>query len=263
MTSFLRLNGIIVPVAPGSFSVIQEDIGASKRASDGTPLFNRRTTKRTWGGRTRPGTAAEALAFRDLVTGKGNVLNFEDSSLYTSQGLAPSAVGANAGIDGTNAKYGTKRLLSAGATDNKVTWPMFTASSPWTVALWVSTSDFLPWVHYVVDSSARKWVDGTRNDAATTTFLAVSSGAVTLGITSTALAFDDVVAVPQLFPTTWPAQISGFGSAFGALPRLTADGLAIEQNATITVKGICGELRLIKAASAANLHDFSFQLSEV
>ncbi len=261
MTAFLRLNGIVVPAAMGSPVLSQDDLGGESRADDGTPLFSRRQRKRKWAVRTRLGTAAEQLAFRDLVWGTGHVLSWEGDHHYTSKGLAPTAVGANVSISGTNPKYGAKRLLSGATTDNKVTWPMFSASSPWTVALWVSTSDFLPWVHYVVNSAAHKWVDGIRNDSATTDFLAVSSGAVTLGKTSTGLAFDDVVGIPNIVPADWPAQIAGFGYAFGTLIELTADGLFIEQNARVTVKGVVGEMKVVRI-KGDYIHDLAFTLLE-
>ncbi len=262
MTSFLRLNGIIVPVAAGSATLNQDDLGGESRADDGTPLFNRRATKRKWAARTRLGTVAEALAFRDLVTGTGHVLSFEAENLYTSKGLAPSAVGADFGWTFGTGKFGTHFAISSSSSDNKATWPMFTASSPWTVAFWKSTDSGATWPHhYVVDSSARKWLDGVRADATVTDFLAVSSGAVTLGKTATALCFDDVVGFPNLMPTSWPAQIFGAGFAFGSLRTMNADGLFIEQNACIEVKGVAGEVKPT-LVSGAILHEFSFTLLE-
>jgi hypothetical protein len=166
----------------------------------------------------------------------------------------------------TAPKYGTRRANSAATATNKASWPMFTATSPWTVALWASTNAGVDWNHYVVDSTARKWVDGVRNDGASTPFLAVAAGVVTLGVTSVAYGFDDVVGFPNLMPTDWPPQLYAFGFAFGLLPRITADGLFIEQNAQISVKGIVGDLKAyqgFKPTLLANLHDFEFSLMEV
>lgn len=266
MTSFLRLNGIAVPVAVDSAELGQDEPGQGGRSDDGSPIFNRRWTKRVWSVRTTLRTSAEALAWRDLVTGKGHVLNWEDSVHYASSGLAPSSVQADFTISAVNPKYGTKRAASAATATNKASWPMFTSSSPWTVCLWDTTDGGATWHHYVVRSDGAKWVDGVRNDAASTTFLAVAAGVVTLGVTSVAHGFDDVVGFPQLMPTDWPAQIFGFGAAFGQIWKITADGLYIEQNASITVVGRPGKIKAVKAklgGSLQLLQTFSFDLLEV
>lgn len=265
MTDFLRLNGITVPVAVGSADVTQEDIGSSKRASDGTPLYNRRAVKRTWSSKTVITTAAEARAWRDLVTGKGHVLNWESNNHYTSKGLAPTTLQAGFTIAATGAKYGTYRGKAVNS--NLAGWPMFAASpAPWSVAVWYSPTDGGAYTHYLVRSDGAKWVDGVRNDAASTTFLSVNaSGVMFLSEISGAgtASFDDVVGLPFLVPTTWPTQIYAFGSAFGALPRLTADGLFIEGNTATTVKGAARSLKVFNVQAARDYHDFAFELLEV
>jgi hypothetical protein len=266
VTAFLRLNGIAVPVLNDTATIEQEDVGSQHRAEDGTPIFNRRTTKRKWSLETTIQTAATALAFRDLVTGKGHVLNWEANNHYTSKGLAPTTVGANFTIAATAAKYGTYRAASAAAAANQATWTMFTPTSPWTIALWVSQDGGATWSHFVINSAAQKWLDGVRNDALFHPNVSVVGGVVTLGQLFFNNSFDDFVGFPQLMPLDWPPQLYAFGSPFGALAKLTADGLFIEQNARVDVKGAAGELKLFQGAlptHTANLHQFGFELLEV
>ncbi len=261
MTSFLRLNGITVPVSPDSAALEPKDIGAEMTAEDGTPLFNRRGTKNTWSVRSTVRTAAEALAFKDLVLGEGQVINFNNQSFYSFSGLPPTVVGGGWTIVTTLPKYGSHR--AAHTANNLTTYTPFTSSSPWSILLWRTTDGGTTWNHWVLRSDGTKWLNGVVSLAASA-FCTVSSGVVTLG-NDVAGGFDDVVFLPYLVPTTWPAQIHGFGYAFGTLPRLTADGLFIEQNLAggVATKGRAGALRAVKTRAAADMHDFAFELLEV
>lgn len=262
MTSFLRLNGIDVPVQDGSANLTQEDIGSETRAADGTPVFNRRTTKRKWSLRTSIRTAAEALAFRDLVTGKGHVINFDANNYYSSKGLAPTTIGGGWSITATLPKFGGFR--AAHTVTNTSTWTAFTSTSPWSISLWRTIDGGTTWNHWLLLSDGTKYLNGVLSVAASA-FCTVAAGVVTLG-NDVAGGFDDVVFLPTLVPSSWAASIFNAGFAFGALPRLSADGSFVEQNAVISVKGVVGDMKPYQGALgsyAANLHDFAFELKEV
>lgn len=267
MADFLKINGIKVYVQHGTFDLDQEDIGETHRAEDGTPLFNRRATKRRWGYRTIVQPAATALALRDLVTGKGHVVSFENQNLYSSKGLAPNSVGGNTGIISTapGAKFGTY-YLHGHTSDNLVTWIAFTSTSPWTVGLWYYEA--ATWKHLVRRSDGAKWFNGVRNDAGATPFLTVSNGVVSVGEEGVDGKFDDLVMLPTSVPDDWPAQMYAFNTAFPDLPSLKASGESIEQNATISVKGVAGKLSAVVGNSLGtgtkqkNLQSFAFRLDE-
>lgn len=285
MTSFLRLNGITVPVLAGSATLKQVDIGAEHRAVDGTPVFNRRATKRTWGFKTIPMVASKALAFRDLITGKGHVLNgvgvgsaIDQLGCYTSKGLAPSSLGGAFFSRNNGCKF-TIPCPSQGAglaacglgwtAGYTGTWPMFTSTSPWTIAWWQDVAGNFVFHHNVITSAGGKWFDGATSVAAVDA--SVTSGALTIGSAGHAGDFCDLIALPFICPSDWPAQWYAYGNASalnaqGALPRLNADGLFLEQNALISVKGVCGELKAYLAKPGGvltpNTHDFAFELTE-
>lgn len=262
MTSFLRLNGITVPVATSSSpSVGVETIGKRRRSANGSAVASRRTTKLgPWKFGTVLKTAAEAFAFRELILGRGHVVNFNGSHPYTTKGMAPAS---SSGItySAISPKYGAACAEWTGT--GLLTYSFF-AATPWTCMFWLNEAA-AGWHHYAQTSTGLKWVDGVATVSALPSF----SGGLTCAFgSSTPSKLDDIVALPFLVPSTWPAQIYGFGSAFGALPQLTADGLFIEQNVAKTVLGgdePTGRPTQAKSGGAllANMHDFSFELAEV
>jgi hypothetical protein len=266
MTSFLRLNGIAVPVsATASASVAQETIGKMRRSVNARAVVPRRARKGTWRFSTVLKSAAEALAWRDLISGAGHVVNFDASNPYTSKGMAPVSVAGGWSYTGTGPKYGA---ACAQWTTGNALWAFFTSSSPWTVAYWLNKGG-TGYHHVVVTSGGSSWLDGVLGGSLPVGwgsllegFGGVSSGVATFGSAS-ASKIDDIVALPFVVPSSWPAQMYGFGSAFGVLPVLTADGLFIEQNSTISVVGgDSPQGRPVRVASAANFHDFNFELFE-
>jgi hypothetical protein len=266
VTSFLRLNGITVPVALAGASVGQEDIGKMRRSVNATAVVPRRATKKNWKFNTVIKTAAEALAWRDLITGRGHVLSFDAQNWYTSKGMAPVSVAGGWSFTSSSPLFGA--AMAQWTTGNAL-WAMFSASSLWTVAWWLNQSG-AGWHHYVRTSAGNKYIDGVLTPGGSLLgFGGVSAGVLTMGST-TASELDDVVALPYVVPDSWPAQMFDWGSSdqpFSELPVLTADGLFIEQNnAPISVVGgePSGRPLVAKMGGALvhNLHDFSFQLFE-
>jgi hypothetical protein len=269
MTSFLRANGIIIPVDPGSAEIGQKDVGSEHDAIDGTPIVNRRARKRNWKLTTVVGSAASSLAYRDLLTGEGQALSFDNQSLYTSKGLAPSSIGANWSTTTSGPKFGA---ACAAWTNTNTAWPFFSTLSPWTVAYWLNKGG-TGYHHVVVTSAGTSWLDGALGGSLPAGwgsllegFGGVSSGVATFGSAS-ASKIDDIVALPYVVPSSWPAQMYAWGATaglpFSSLERVTIDGLFIELNTLVTVVGKCTGGKVVKAASAADLHKMSFELREV
>lgn len=259
MTSFLRLNGIAVPVAVGSSpTAAREFIGKNRRAVDGSMVASRRAVKGVWKFGTAIRAAPEALAWRDLIVGLGHVLSFDAQTSYTSKGMAPVSVAGGWSFTTSGPKYGA---ACAQWTTGNAVWAFFSSTSPWTLAWWVNESA-AGWHHYVQNSAGTKWIDGVLAPGGSMLgFVGVTAGVATFG-SVTASKIDDIVALPFLAPNDWAAQIYGFGSAFGLLPALTADGEFIEQNTAVSVLGGEPTGKLLRGATAKNLHDFSFELFE-
>jgi len=277
MTSFLRINGIAVPVAIDAANLAPESIGKNRRSGNGLMSASRRLRKGGWKFNTALKTAAEALAFRELICGEGHVLSF-DSSFYTSQGMAPVSIGS--GWTRTTSSpapaFGAAcaKLASGGAAS---TWAFFSSSSPWTVAWWVyHTATVGPragqtrWHWYLQDSTGNVWADGVQQAPATTLPLltSVTAGVATFTPTGSDTWLDDVTALAYVVPSSWPLQMFNWGDVtgqpFSNLPALVADGLLIEQNTRVAVLG--GDTpaaRVVATQTAKNFHDFSFELAEI
>lgn len=267
MTSFLRLNGIAVPVALGSATLDPAAVGKNRRSANGTMNASRRLRKGGWKFSTVIKTAAEALAFRELLAGEGHVLSF-DSSFYTSQGMAPTAIGAGWTLSATGPKFGAKCATSDTAAT--VLSYAFPTATGYTIAYYWNDAG-AGYHHYVLTSAGTKWIDGVLSPGGSLLGLrdpgvyGVASFQATGGATGK---LDDLVVLPYVVPSTWPAQMYAWGNTdtqpFSSLPALVADGSFIEQNTRVSVLG--GDApagRVIYGSGTKNLHDFSFELAEV
>lgn len=236
---FLTVNGIELPVSTDNARFSREEIGARERAFDGSLRSHRRATKRRIDLAIPVGADADTMhAYEGLLRGDGHVWGFETGfGLYSYKGLGPSAGFMGATQSGTGGKYGGKLTLAA--TTGTIT---FATGLPgkWSVMVW--RFEGAAWVHYVVRSDGAKWVDGVRNDAASTGWLSASSGAVTLANSlATAFDYDDLVAVPYLVPVDWPAIVSASARAYSQLPRLECHGDGLPDSSASAPVQMMGE----------------------
>ena len=270
MPAWLALNGInfgSIASASGAKGE-RRDIGDVSASSDGTTRATRVARKRDISFETVPLSGDDAFAVESLVSGEGHSWAF-DTHLYSSKGLGPTS-STGASIQSGSAKYGAGRLrLASGSTE--ITYTPFRTDVPqWTVAFYRRDSGVGTWFHYVINSSGQKWVDGVRNDAASTSaFFAVVSAAGTIqfiGDASVSTDFDDVVATPSLWLTSWPAQVFAAGAAFGALPFHTVSGKLVKEAATRTMVGKCSESGIMVAGIFGRQNDvrkLNVELTEV
>lgn len=239
--ALLKLNGInlgVLMAVANEPAVASRDIGGLTVAVDGTSRLTRSARKLDTSFQSVPLTLADAHAWRCFLAGEGEVWNF-DAHLYGSKGTPASAI-TNTVQSAGSAKFGAGKL-SVGATTGSVSFlaaiNSWGASSAWSVGVWRFEGG--AWHHYLARSDGAKWVDGVRNDAASTTWLSVSSGTVTIANTSgSAVLYDDLVVLPFLVPVDWPAQWVAENAAFGLLPYHAATGDWVAEQATRTVLGI-------------------------
>lgn len=247
----LELNGInlgSIMAAANEPEVEQRDIGAVSTAVDGTSRVTRSARKLDLSFMSVPLTTAAAHAWRCFLTGEGEVWSF-DANLYGSKGTAASAI-TNAVQSAGAAKFGAGKL-SVGATTGSITFlaaiNSWGNSSAWTVGVWRYEGG--AWHHYLVRSDGAKWLDGVRDDAATTTWMSVSNGSVTItNTTGSAVLYDDLVVLPFLVPEDWPAQWVAADAAFGLLPFHAATGEWVTEQATRTVMGLVETSSKMKVA---------------
>jgi len=235
--SFLLVTGLELGdliSEPAGVKEGRREIGETSAAYDGTLRKSRQSIKHDLEFETTPMLSATALALESLIRGLGEVWSF-DSDFYGSKGLGPTA-----GYVATVASPGTPKFgsaLSVTATTGSITYAAALGSS-WTAAFWRTADNGVTWVHYIITSAGTKWLNGVSNDAAVTTWFAVSSGSATItNATGSAVFYDDLVLLPYLIVSTWPAVWGVATSAFPLLPKLTISGDAIPEATSRTVMG--------------------------
>lgn len=85
--SFLRVNGMAIPVKAGSVEVTRDYGGEFSRSFSGTPIVNETYNKRTIRGVTKQLQIDEAERIRKIIEGRGHLWPF-DADTYSSKGLA-------------------------------------------------------------------------------------------------------------------------------------------------------------------------------
>lgn len=220
--SFLTVFGLDVPIAAGSFAESVEEVGEGKRAYDGTLRLSRHTGKRLFDFSLVPLEFQEAEAWAGLLRGLGEAWNYDSNHLYGSKGTGPSSssgatVNAAAAFTGG---YGLRLAATTGSIVYPVSYPRGA-----TVLLRRDAASDDTWSHYCVDSTGRKWVAGSRNDAASTSWLTIGATSITLANTSGSTDdYDEIVFLPFLLPTSWPPLLAAVSVPPPELPRLTVRG---------------------------------------
>ncbi len=260
--AFCRLNGYTLEIeADRGLDIDTFEIGGIDRTVSGSAIGVARAHKMRFNLTTTLQTAALSDSIRQLVMGVGDVWHFDESA-STDWQWSVNGNGAASGVaDGSSlasGKFG--RGLRITATD-QVTWTTNTGSV-WTVMVWFYTGG--AWVHYIVRSDAAKWVDGVRNDAASTPFIANTTTTTALGDVASAgnQDFDDLVVLPHLLH---PDLCTAFGTgiaAFSDLPNLNLTGDIIT---AVDAEVVCvGDVRSTQEQGAEGLYvQQSFTLEQV
>jgi hypothetical protein len=238
--SFCRINGIVLPVMLNEANEEPLLVEDAVRMEDASLFVDRRAEKGKWTVSMSPQFAAYAAAFRKLLHGDGHYWSF-DTSLYSSKGLGPSATAGSFAIGSTAPPpwlgAGRLRVQDTGF----VRFTALSATSPWTASFARDVGNNV-WIHYIINSAGQKWVDGVRNDAASTTFFSVTAGVVELtsdlgDLTS----WDELIVYPFAFPTDWPPQLYAFqnpasgNKQVGALRQLKLDGDVVDDATVRTI----------------------------
>ncbi len=259
--AWLTINGInlakVVAVASDP-SDERRDVGAQTTASDGSMVLTRSARKSDFKFSTRVLTSADALAWEGLLVGLSEVWSF-DVSRYSAKGEAgiPSSA-PDVEVQATTKKYGAKALkITGGETLTTASlWGRegFYDGGVWTIAGWHNVN-LGGWVHLVIRSDGKKWVDGIRNDSYSTAYVPTfTSGALELDATPSNVYWDDLVVSPFLWPIDWAPQVFASGQPFGPTPFLTAAGDMVPEAATrrmlcaslsnkVLIAGLEGQLR--------------------
>lgn len=234
MGDWLKINSINIPVADETFDEGVREIGDITTAFNGAMIRSRRTTKRDMTFDTIWLESNEDAAWERFIRGEGEFFSF--STLYGSKGTAPD-VGYSGVVEASNGPSGAPSLLVSTGTHVYTCLP---SGGPYTVSLWYSNNSTpgAGYSYYTVNSASQKWVNGSRNDAASTTFMSVSGGKLTLtGGANRRFAYIHVF--PWTTPTSWPPVFFSGDIAAGlvAQPSLRVTGDAIADGSARSMLG--------------------------
>lgn len=258
---FLTLNGLEVPVRNGTAQrEADERIGEVVRAFGGQLRKSEQARKQSYVASTPIVTAADAKAYRGLLEGDGHYWGFE-GGVYSSKGLG--AAGDALTISAVIEQSGSG---SAEQADGDTATFAAVLGSEWTVCVWRGPAAG-PLEHYIVRSDGAKWVGGSRDDLAVTTWLSVSGGTLSLAnSTGAAVYYDELIALPYKILDAWAEDIFSRGDsniAWSDLPALQADGDLIETTSELTVIGEADGAEFSQVGSTTNHQALAFRLREV
>lgn len=260
MAAFLAINGLTVPIAVNSFDETPREIGGMEAAYDGTARLSRQSTKHDCAFEMTPQASADALAWESLIRGLGQQWSFL-SSLYGTKGLGPTA-GYVATQTATGGKFAGR--LTVTATTGAISYAAALGSN-WAAMFWRFES--AAWHHHIILSSGTKYLDGVVS-VASTSYFAVASGTATItNVTGSDVDYSDLVLLPYLPISTWPATWGIAAAAFSSLPLLNVTGDAVPETTTRSMLGKVSKSELLPAVVAgasfkANVRRLSVELSE-
>jgi hypothetical protein len=259
---FLTVNGLAASVAEDSMKETPRDIGSTETAFDGTLRKSRQSTKTDLEYETPPMSSADALAWRGLLTGKGEVWSF-DSSLYGSKGLGPSASTA-ATVSAAQSKFGGSSLRLVGTTGT-ITYPV-SIPVAFTVMYW-NKINAAAWKHSIFASDGSSFENGIQG-VFTHPLLTVSvASTVVLAETNAWTSYvDDLVVFPFVIPPSWAAVFGVAATAFPSLPKLTLGGDIIQESSRTVLGDVSGTKPLrgiLNGVNAVTHRTMSVSLREV
>ena len=199
--AFLTINGLDIPVIFDGAEQTTPRGGELERAMfDGTIVKSKRFSKRQYSIRTAPMPLAKALDVRSMINGEGWTWGFADATYFAySDGTGVEL--QDAGTRSSGGPFsGSFKITPAGL--------MIVSKAPgfgeqYTVGVWRYESS--TWVHYLVsstsDGTVRKWVDGSRNDAASTGWLSVTASTFAFDGGGSGDVYADLVILPYAIST--------------------------------------------------------------
>jgi hypothetical protein len=255
---FLALSGWEVPIADGQAS--QVEVGGRARSASlwGTPRAAPRLSVRRWDLTTRTLAPEDADALEALLGGVGHVCAF-DSGLDASTGLRPDRGYRAKLLPSSGAFAGAVEVLASGTL-------VYDAQlgDRWTVTL--RTYEGSAWVPYTVRDDGAKWASGVRNDSATTSWLSVASGKVTLSPGGAARRFDDLAIFAWRSSASQIVAHHARTAGFSRLPLLELSGDLVP-DAAVTVAAEIEDQDYVQRVGDAgwesNARSLGFTLTEV
>lgn len=215
--AFLEINGIPFDVAVDSLTEEIREIGNSFVSFNGITGRTRITTKRDLTFESPLVDPVLARQWERLIRGEHEMWTF--ATAYGSKGSGPESGSSSYSV-------GTYLQVLTGGNFKFYIAP---SSSAWSISFDAGTpAGGAPTTHYTITSAGKKWVNGVRNDGASTTFVSVSSGIGTFSFTG-GYNYDNLWTFPSLIDDDWGQYLdnAGIGDGTAYSPKLRVTGDAI------------------------------------
>lgn len=244
--SYLRINGVEIPVAAGQSGFNVVIIDGDRTTQNNRQVIRRRRARNDWDFTTTKVPPREADFIEALVSGQGHRASF-DVDLWTTRGRTPLS-SSGAGITNVSPppRFGANRLILAGGSPS-VVWD-FNApaessaflSDRWFLQCWRSSGTTLAsWNFWQARSDGALFLNGVRDDTLDSTWFSVAEGKLTIrpGTSPACVAVDDlsiIFAEPSDEQAIMAAQWQMDDHAWSDMPHVTADGDFCERVGTYT-----------------------------
>lgn len=183
----------------------------------GRPFRRRRDIPRRWELETKFASQNYCDTLEGLLAGQGHVINFEDGTAWTSQGVTPES-GSVYTINYGTAKFGYNSVTVADG-DSLLWNPRLPPK--WTIMYWYLDGT---WEHRAIRSDGGKWSDGSRDDLLSFPEVVNGSGGIGFSPSGTNVTIDDVVILPFVAHFSLIEEHYDTNEAFSALPYLNLSG---------------------------------------
>lgn len=248
---FCRVNGVVVPVAKDEAGEEPLLVETVSRAEDASMSIDRRAEKGMWRLRVVHQLASPAHAFRRLLHGDFHYWSFDNVTtttrgLYSARGLGPDAATGCTCTAGSAWLGAAKCVITLG---NRIDYTIGPCPAGMTVMA-AENVDSGGWTHKIKDSAGNVWTNGALSGAWAGATLTPATGFFRIAATgAVSYLLDEVIALPFLLPSDWPAQIYAFmnpasgNTQWPFVPRaLKLDGDVVDNGVTRTVVARVGSV---------------------
>ena len=256
---FLVVNSIEIPVAVDTLTEEVREVGSTIQAFSGALVRSRIATKRDLEFEIPLTDNTLSGQYERWLRGEGETWLF--TNLYGCKGTGPES-GYSGAIDtGTGISGSNSLLVSSGTHQYRIA----PSGSSWTISFYYSSTSPVAYTYYTITSAGKKWVNGVRNDAASTTFVSVSNGILTL-TGGTNRRWDNLFAFPATVDDTWPPLFYGTGGigqmATGTVlpPYLNLSGDVILETSRSAMGEVMGTS--VVAANGTTMRKLTVRLSQ-
>lgn len=261
MTAALTINGITAPVSVAGFKEGEIAIEDRGRALSGKALSTRRALKRTFSGELITTDATEADALRGFINGDGYGFSFAADlrdDYKGNQGFTTTHAAREAG-----GKFSAGQMTVDSNYTTAFTFPTAWPGTTWTAAFWRKETTNGTWEHWVkMYGTSTLWKDGVAGTSLPAWMTFNTTGFTLAGHASGNSKYSEMLIVPHLWPSTWPAIIAARATANYKAPFVELGGTLVTPACTSNFRGQALSSSMANRGALDPLRRVDFSLEE-